>query len=379
MSKQNESVVKAPLLSHVCEALGKIAPLELAQSWDNVGLLAGDVRRPAARALLCVDLTSEVAAEAIAGHFDIVVAYHPPIFKPVTRLTAQGRGPEAAVFACVSSGIAVYSPHTALDAAEGGTNDTIAALCGIAETAPLEYVYDTAGEACKLVTFVPPEHLDAVADAMFAAGAGRIGDYSKCSYRLNGHGTFLGGEATHPAVGRAGAFERVDETRMEMVCPVKKVPAVVAALIAAHPYEEPAYDIYPVKTGPVRGIGRLGRLPKPISPVNLAKKLKRAVHADCVQIVGAGDREVSRAVIVVGAAGSLPFSAGLTNDDVIVTGEIRHHDALAILRSGCGAIALNHWTSERPVLKAVAERLMSMLPGLSAQLSESDREPFHTV
>ena len=368
-----------PRLRQACQALQSIAPLELAQSWDNVGLLAGDVAQPIAKVLMCIDLTPQVADEAIAKGIDLVVAYHPPIFKPVDRLTAQSEGSERTVFRCISHGIAVYSPHTALDAADGGTCDILASLCGVRDSEPLEYVHDVRETECKLVTFVPPANLEAVAEAMFAAGAGRIGDYRKCSYRLQGHGTFLGAEETSPAVGQAGRFERVEEVRLEMVCPSGRIAQVAAALTAAHPYEEPAYDIYPLKSSPVRGVGRHGPLRRPIRLANLARKLKRATGANGTQIVGDGDREVSQAVIVVGAAGALPFSIPLTDDHVIVTGEIRHHDALTVLRIGCSAIALGHWTSERPALQAVGARLVELVPGLGVQLSEADREPFEAV
>jgi len=356
--------------------LAGIAPFHLAQSWDNVGLLAGDLAAPVRRVLLCIDLTPEVTDEAIQGAYEAVVAYHPAIFKPVARLTAQSPGPESEVFRCTAHGIAVFSLHTALDAAEGGTNDVIAAHCGISQTEPLEYVYGGEGTDVKFVVFVPAEHLDAVSEAMFAAGAGRIGEYSRCSYRLEGTGTFFGSAATNPAVGRKGRLETVAETRLEMVCTLHDVPRVHAAMAAAHPYEEPAFDIYPLKGPPERGIGRVGRLPKPIALAALARKLKNALATPCVQIVGDARAQVQRAIILVGAAGSLPFQAQPADGDVIITGEIRHHDALAFLRRGAAAIALGHWTSERPVLRSVADRVMAALPGIVAQLSASDQEPF---
>ena len=379
LKRQKKTTSGKLTLRDVCGAFQTIAPLELAQSWDNVGLLAGDENRPIHKLLLCIDLTPPVAVEAIKGGYDLVLAYHPPIFKPISRLTAACAGPEAAVFRLISAGIAVYTMHTALDAADGGTNDVLAAMCGAAHTEPLEYV-DRPGETeLKFVTFVPPENLDAVADALAAAGAGRIGEYARCSYRLEGYGTFQGSDATNPAIGQAGVFERVNETRIEMVCPASRLPAVTAALRAAHPYEEPAFDIYPLKPPPIRGIGRIGTLQRPTTLAQLAKKLKRAAQANCVQIVGDGERNVARVICVVGAAGSLPFRTRLRPDDVIVTGEIRHHDALTILRKGCTAIAMNHWTSERPALKTIATRVTAILPKLVATVSNADCEPFRPV
>ena len=362
-----------------CIAMESIAPTGLAQSWDNVGLLVGDPAAPIRRIMACIDLTPAVVDEGIRKKADLILAYHPPIFKPVSTLRADSPDMNAVVFRSIQNGMAIYSTHTALDAAEGGTNDVIAALCGISETQPLEYVDEPGVHELKLVTFVPADRVDPIAEALFAAGAGRIGNYDKCSYRIPGQGTFFGGESTNPSVGRRGRLERVDEIRLETVIPATKLPAVVNALMTAHPYDEPAFDLYPLKPQPVRGIGRLGKLPRTLSLSSLAGKLKKAMGAGGVQIVGTPGRSVDRAIIVVGAAGSLPFRIPLRSRDVIITGEIRHHDALTIERRDCSAIALGHWTSERPVLAPLTQRIKAALPGINIHVSRSDREPFRVV
>ena len=361
-----------------CDALGKLAPLELAQSWDNVGLLAGDTTGKIKRIMLCIDLMPEVVDEAVAGRVQMIMAYHPPIFKPVSQLVTPAPAPEAAVHQCIAGGIAVYSVHTALDAADGGTNDCLAQLCGIKQTQPLEYA-DVGPTECKIVVFVPADETERVAEAMFAAGAGRIGDYQKCSFRIPGTGTFFGTESTSPSVGEAGRLEHVGEVRLEAVCPATCLPAVIEVMVREHSYEEPAYDVYPLQKRPVRGIGRVGRLPRPVTLASLARKLKRAAGAACVSVVGDPNRKLERAVIVVGAAGSLPFKIPLGQHDVIITGEIRHHDALAIRRRDCSAIALSHWSSERPALKPLAAKLRALLPGVTVTISERDHEPFRRV
>lgn len=369
----------ASTIHDFCRAMDDIAPLRLAQDWDNVGLLVGDHNAPLRAAMLCIDLTPPVVDEAIANQVDCVMAYHPPIFKPIPRITVPARGTEAAVFRCLQSGVAVYSTHTAMDAAEGGTNDVIASHCGITQNEPLEYVDDTTRDACKLVVFVPAAEADALADVMFAAGAGHIGDYSKCSYRLAGEGTFFGGEGTAPTIGQAGRFERAAETRLETIVPTSKLPQVLQAMTAAHSYEEPAYDVYPLKPKPVRGIGRVGSLPQPLPLRKLAAQLKDDLPAPAAQIVGEPNRDVSRAIIVVGAAGGLPFRIPLNPSDVIITGEIRHHDALTIRRHGATAIALNHWASERPAMKQLQQVLTKRLPNVRVALSEADADPLMPV
>ena len=363
-------------VADVCTALEKIAPTGLAQDWDNVGLLAGDLAATVRRILLCIDLTPEVVDEAIRVKVDFILAYHPTIYKPISRLRVPSTGTDEAVFRCIRHGIAIYAAHTALDAAEGGTNDVIASLCGIKETEPLEFVDEPGRNEAKLVVFVPSENVEKVADAMFATGAGHIGDYQQCSYRTGGQGTFFGGESTSPTIGERGRVEYVDEIRLETIVPQSALPAVVTAMIKAHPYEEPAFDIYPLQARPARGMGRCGRLPRPTTLGKLARKLKRATKAPCVQIVGPADRTVEQAIICVGAAGRHVFKIPLTPHHVIVTGEIRHHDALTIRRHDATAIALGHWSSEGPVLPVIAKRLTTALPKVDTTVSEGDEEPF---
>ncbi|HOW70551.1 MAG TPA: Nif3-like dinuclear metal center hexameric protein [Phycisphaerae bacterium] len=366
-------------VGHVADAMDHIAPPHLAQSWDNVGLLAGDPAAPCRSILLCIDLTPPVLQEAAAAKCGLVLAYHPPLFRPVSRLRADSAGADAVVHRAIAAGIAIYSPHTALDAAPGGTNDVMADLCGLSDVEPFEYT-TPAGTQSKVVTFVPARDVDHVAAAMSAAGAGRIGDYVMCSYRIPGEGTFYGTETTSPRVGRRGRLEKVPEVRIEMVAPNHRLPEVVDALLRSHPYEEPAYDIYPLAPAPSFGIGRVGQLPSRTTPATLARKLKKATGSRIGTIVGPSNAVVARAAVCVGSAGMLPFEKTRSADcDIIVTGEIRHHDALMILRMGKSAIALGHWESERPVLASLAERLTRMMPGLPVRTSRDCRPPFELI
>jgi dinuclear metal center YbgI/SA1388 family protein len=353
-----------------------IAPVKLAQKWDHVGLVCGDQGDRVRRVLLCIDLTQAVVDEAFARQCELVMAYHPPLFKPITALTRRTTGTESCVFQCIRKGVAVYSTHAALDAADGGTNDVLAGLAGVLKPAPLEYVDTPTRAEYKFVTFVPDEALPRVSEALFKAGAGLIGNYSNCSFRSHGQGTFLGGDATNPAVGRQGHLETVDEFRLECVVRDSELAYVVAALRSAHPYEEPAFDIYPLKPPPTDGMGRVGWLKK-TKLGKLAAHLKRVTEASCVQIVGEQDNLVSRAIIVAGSAGSMPFAIPPERGDVIITGEMRHHDSLTVLRRDTGAILLGHWASERPVLKPLASRLVSALPSIKVLISECDRDPLH--
>ncbi|MBX3396925.1 MAG: Nif3-like dinuclear metal center hexameric protein [Phycisphaerae bacterium] len=370
-------------VSRLCAAMESIAPLHAAADWDNVGLLIGDASWPVRRLLLTIDLMPSVLDEAVVGRCDAIVAYHPPIFRGVKSLRPERASQEGVAAAALSERIAVYSPHTALDAAPGGTNDTLAALAGISGAAPFTPARDPL-QRCKLVTFVPENDLERVAAALFEAGAGRIGDYSHCSFRLQGQGTFLGGPETNPAIGRRGCLERVAETRLEVLFDRRTTSVVIDALRRSHPYEEPAFDIYSLDAAPLAslGQGRMGEFARPTSVAALARSLARQIGVNGVSIVGSPGARVRRGFVCVGAAGSLPFEipgVSLGEGDVVITGEIRHHDALQYARSGTAAIALGHWASERPVLQPLASRLRGLLKGLSIIVSRRDLDPFRIL
>ncbi len=363
-------------IGHVVAVMERLAPSALAQSWDNVGLLIGSPAVSCRRVLLTIDLTTAVLNEAVSKKCQGIIAYHPPLFQPIKTVRVDHPGTESIVHQAIAAGLAVYSPHTALDAAPGGSNDVLAQMCGLIDVAPFEYVH-VGPRQFKMVTFVPVEQLEKLSAAMFAAGAGRIGDYEQCSYRLRGEGTFFGTESTAPRVGRRGRLETVPEIRLEMVVPEPTLAAVTRALRTHHPYEEPAFDIYPLTPPPTIGIGRVGRLPSGMTLGMLARQLQRGTQSKIITLVGEKATRLKKAAVCVGAAGRLPLEKPNSADcDVIVTGEIRHHDALTILRNGKTAIACGHWESERPVLKPLAARLSEALPGIEFLISRRDTGPF---
>lgn len=379
--KRNAPRTGSPTVQSLRDAMEKIAPTWSAAEWDNVGLLTGSLHWPLRRMLLTIDLTAPVLDEAVSSGCSAIVSYHPPVFRPLKRMQVDRATSEGLAAEALTHRVAIYSPHTALDAAPGGTNDAIAQLCGLADTRPFS-TSAPARRQCKLVTFIPSAQLENVADALFTAGAGRIGDYEKCSYRLAGEGTFFGSDTTNPAVGRRGKLERVREVRLEVVLPHDRLAQVTAALRSSHPYEEPAFDIYPLESAPsaTLGQGRIGRLKSPLKLLDLARSLSRKTGAANVVTIGSHAQRVSSALICVGAAGSLPFEisgrpCGL--GDVVITGEIRHHDALRYHRLGACAIALGHWASERPVLAPLAARLRAELPGVRVLVSRKDKDPFN--
>ena len=357
-------------LRSLIDALETIAPTRHAEAWDNVGLIAGDPSQPVTKALLTIDYTPEVAEEAVAGGFDAVVAYHPPIFNAIKRLTAG-----SFVFDAIRRGIAIYSPHTALDVAEGGTNDTLADAIGISDRSPLRLIEPKAHQY-KLVTFVPEKDLQRVADALFDAGAGRIGNYTRCSFQSPGTGTFYGEEGTNPRVGEAGKLERAAEVKVETVMPIARMQEVLAALRQAHPYEEPAFDLVQLAAPPEKlGQGRIGTLAQ-APRTAVIERLKRELELSQVLVAGPTDGAITRAACCAGACGDMLDDAIRQNAELYVTGEMRHHDAIKAANAGITVVCTLHSNSERAVLKRLARRLSDLVPQLALHISEADRDPF---
>ncbi len=359
-------------------ALGAFVPFELAPEWDNVGLLAGRPDWPARDALLAIDLTDAVAREALAGRCSAIVAYHPAIFKGTRRVTERATCSTTLLPDLLAARISIFSLHTALDLAEGGTNDVLLDALDCRERFPLDPIRRDA-EILKLVAFVPPGEAAALRAALSAAGAGVIGDYRECSFELRGRGSFLGGSETNPSRGQRGRLEFVDESRLEMIVPAARVAAVVRALYAAHSYEEPAFDLYPVaelaKRGRV-GMGRVGVLRRAMRGAAIVERIGRGVDLRLASVVG-NLRRAFRSVTA--AAGSFGIGALRDPDSLVLTGEMHHHEAIELASRGVAAVCLGHYASELPVLDRVLAELRRRVPGMSARLSRADRCPFAAV
>jgi len=348
-----------------------IAPTRHAESWDNVGLLVGDPQQEITGAMLAIDYTPEVACEAAGANCDAIVAYHPPIFDALKRITAG-----SLIFDAIRRGVAIYSPHTALDVAPGGTNDVLADILELRERTPLKLIEPKAAQY-KLVTFVPEGALEKVSRALFDAGAGQIGHYSSCSFQTKGSGTFFGESGTNPTVGQSGRLERVEEIRLETVVPIDRIDAIIRALRESHPYEEPAFDLNQLAATPTGlGMGRVGRLPSEVSAEMLVNRIKRELGVDRVLVAGDPGRIVRRAAVCAGACGKLLDDAIAQNVDFYLTGEMRHHDALKAVGAGITVVCALHSNSERIALKRLRDRLSQALPGLPIHLSQKDRDPF---
>ncbi|MBV9122182.1 MAG: Nif3-like dinuclear metal center hexameric protein [Planctomycetes bacterium] len=359
------------------DILEGFAPLHQAAEWDNVGLLLGDPAAEVRRVLTCLTVTPESAAEAVAEGAQLVVTHHPILFRPVQRLTtttAQGR----MLLSLARAGVAVYSPHTAFDNTVGGINDTLARRLGLLDLAPLRRRGEV--QSCKVVVFVPQADLGRVSDALFAAGAGHIGQYSQCSFRLAGTGTFFGSDATNPTVGQKGRREEVSEWRLEVICPQERVDSVVAAMRRAHSYEEPAYDVYPLRPAlSATGEGRVGRLPRPTPLGELARAVKAGLNAGLVQLVGDASRPVERLALACGAGGEFLMDAVRAGAEALLTGEARFHDYLTARAEGLALILPGHYASERCGVEELAVRLQEHFADVQVWASRQEQDPVQGV
>lgn len=365
-----------PTVADFAAHLDRFAPNSTAAEWDNVGLLVGDPRGHVERVLTCLTVTKDVVAEAVADRVDLIVSHHPVLFKATKRLVASG-GDGALLMPLLRSGIAVYSPHTAFDNCAGGVNDILCRRLGVTNQVPLRP--KDGPKACKLVVCVPDGDLAKVSDALFEAGAGRIGQYEQCSYRVAGKGTFFGTESTNPVVGQKGRREDVDEWRLEVVVPESRVSAAVGAMRKAHSYEEVAFDVYPLKPAGVGGEGRVGELANPVTLGELAATAKRELNAVSVQVVGDLSRTVRRVAVACGAAGDFLSDSVRSKADVFLTGEMRFHDALSARDAGVGVLLPGHYATERPAVEELAAKLAADWPSVAAWASRVERDPLGVV
>lgn len=365
-----------PTVADVSGFLARFAPPSLAADWDNVGLLLGQADAPADRTMTCLTVTPEVVAEAVDSGANLIVSHHPVMFRGAKKLTSHT--PEGRLLLpLLANGIAVYSPHTAFDNCDGGINDGLCRRLGLGNVKPLRP--KDGRRECKLVAFVPDADLAKVSDALFEAGAGKIGQYEQCSFRLSGTGTFFGTDSSNPAVGEKGRREDVAEWRLEVVVPEAKVDAAVAALRGAHSYEEPAYDVYPLRPTKSGGEGRIGTLSQPTTLGELARIANRELAAACVQVVGEFDKPVSRVAVACGAAGEFLSDAIAARADAFLTGEVRFHDGLTASAAGVGLILPGHHATERPGVEDLAARLAREFPSATVWPSRRERDPFAVV
>lgn len=318
----------------------QLAPKHVAMEDDKIGLQLGTLQKEITGVLTALDVNEEVVDEAIALGANLIIAHHAIIYRPLRNL--QSDTPMGKVYEkLIKHDIAVYVAHTNLDVTEGGMNDWMAEVLGIESSSSVEDIHTD--NMYKLVVFVPKDHHQRVLDAVLNAGAGAIGNYSHCSFNIEGYGTFVPGEGTDPFIGKQGQLEKAEEIRIETIVPQSIRSKVIQAMLKSHPYEEVAYDLYPMDLkGRTFGLGRVGKLNEPVTLKQFVQRVKEKLDVPFVRVVGDLDRQIKKAAVIGGSGGRYWKAAMFRGAEVLVTGDIDYHTAQDALMAGLTLIDPGH-------------------------------------
>jgi dinuclear metal center YbgI/SA1388 family protein len=339
--------------------LEQLAPRRLAQDWDNTGLQLGSFNGTVEKILVALDVDDLVVDEAVSLGAGLIIAHHPLIFRPLQSLRTdlpQGR----LLAKALAAGLTVYAMHTNLDAAAGGVNDVLAGLLGLRDTEVLKVTARESFE--KIVVFVPSGHEDNVRRAMAAAGAGWIGNYSHCTFQAPGTGTFLPHDGTNPFIGEQGKLEKVAELRLETIYPSRLRNRVVQAMLRAHPYEEAAYDIYQLQNeGRPFGLGRVGRLSSPVALTGFCQLVREKLAVSTLRVTGDPDLTLKKVAVCGGAGADLIRAAHYAGADVLVTGDLKYHEARDAASVNLAVIDAGHDATEKVIVPALCDYLRAKI------------------
>ncbi|SDD19808.1 dinuclear metal center protein, YbgI/SA1388 family [Terribacillus halophilus] len=350
-------------------------PQSIAYDWDNVGLQVGTLDGEVTGVMTTLDVTEAVVDEAIRSNTNLIIAHHPLLFAPPRKLdtdTPKGR----IIQKLLKHDVTVYAAHTNLDLIEGGVNDMLADALELNQ----KRVFLPEGKQTykKLIVFVPKTHEQEVKDALHAGGAGNIGNYEKVSFVSGGSGYFQPNADAQPFIGQAGEIEKVDEVRMEVLVPSENVNQAVTAMVKAHPYEEVAYDIYPVEqTGKVYGLGRIGKLPVPMTLQELAELVKERYDVQHVRFIGDASATVET-VAVLGGSGRDYINQALQQADVYITGDLTFHETQDAMEAGLNLIDPGHY-AEKIMKQKVADYLQAEFLEVPIFTSQVNTDPFRGI
>ena len=372
--------MKRAIVSDLLGIINKNFSFALAEEWDNVGLQVGDHAASVKRVMIALDPLPDVVELAIASNCQLLLTHHPLIFSPlrqVTSSTTTGR----LVLKAAAAGLAVAAMHTNYDIASGGLNDLLAKRLGLESVNPLKVTGHD--ELLKLVVFVPVTVLEPFRQSMFEY-AESVGNYRDCSFSVDGEGTFLPLHGARPATGRVGVLEKTSEARLELIVRRERLSSAIKGLIKAHPYEEPAFDCYPlINRGNDYGLGRIGTLATPVSLAEYSAFVKKQLGCSFLRTVGDLSRAVSRIALCSGSGGTLLRDAVRAGADLLVTGDLKYHEAREAEASGLAMIDAGHFATERIMVSAVQSLLQETASvagyNLEVVAAEIEQDPFIPV
>lgn len=338
----------------IIEKIAGWAPPSLAEKWDNVGLLLGNPQQTVKKVLTALDVTPENVAYAIEHEVDLIVAHHPLIFKPLANLQ-EGKTVTDLIAALQRHHIAVYAAHTNLDIAEGGVNDMLAEQLGLTAVKGLHRVQEQA--LYKIAVYVPKQDGDRVRQSLGDAGAGALGNYSHCSFTSAGTGRFLPGEGAQPHIGTLGELTRVEEEKVEVIVSRETLANALQAMLAVHPYEEPAYDIYPLSNqGKGYYLGRIGEWPEAVDTEVALQKISHALGMDTIRYSGHAEK-IKRIALCGGAGMEFWPTALAAGADLYITGDVKYHEAQDAQNAGLMVVDGHHFYTEQNIAKVLQERI----------------------
>lgn len=362
----------------VFKLMEKWAPKSLAYEWDPVGMQVGSYHKTVETILVTLDVTEAVVDEAINNNVDLIIAHHPLLFNPIKQLDLdlpQGR----IIQKLLQHDITVYASHTNLDIAQGGVNDLLGEALNIKKQKPLIQTF--AEPLYKIAVFIPKTHVQDVMDALSLSGAGHIGNYSHCTFQTAGQGTFKPLEGTNPYLGKVNDLTAVAEVKVETIVEHSKLQHAVKAMVHAHPYEEVAYDVYPLKNkGASYGLGRIGQLETSMSLERLCHNAKQAFNVPAVRVVGDLTKNVKKVAIIGGSGEKYIEDAYKAGADVLVTGDITFHAAQTAQEMGLSIIDPGHHI-EKIMIEATKTYLENKLRDETIDViaSKIDTEPFQFI
>lgn len=333
-------MMKTPNGHEIIQLFEAFSPKSLALDGDPIGLHIGKLNKPVKKVMVTLDVLEDVVDEAIENEVDLIIAHHPPIYRPLKHVhTDKPSG--RIVEKCIKHDIAVYAAHTNLDVAIGGVNDLLANALQLENTEVLIPTYEVPLK--KLVVFVPEEASDTVRDALGSVGAGFIGNYSHCTFMSPGEGAFMPHEGTNPYIGSEWQLEKVNEVRIETIFPATLQKKVLTAMLKAHPYEEVAYDIYPLENkGETMGLGKIGNLKEEMSLREFSESVKKALDVKGLRVVGNLNDRIKKVAVLGGDGNKYINTAKFKGADVYVTGDIYYHVAHDAMAMGLNIVDPGH-------------------------------------
>lgn len=360
-------------LKEILSFFNELVPFSLQESYDNSGIQIGSPDQEIKGALLCIDVTLTVLKEAVEQDLNLVISHHPLIFHPLKSLTGKNEM-ERVILQAIRQNIAVLSVHTNADIVAEGVNGKICDKLGLINRAVLAPAKD---RLLKLVFFVPKDHSETVRNAIFNAGAGVIGNYDQCSFNLSGQGTFRGGENADPFVGKKGELHVEDEMRVETILPVFLKNKILRALMEAHPYEEVAYDLYPLANDwPRAGMGLIAEFEEEMEEYDFLNALKTVFNAGCIRYTALLEKKVKKVAVCGGSGSSLLNRAISSGADAFVSADFKYHQFFEA--EGKILIAdIGHYESEQFTKELFYEAISKKFPKFAVRLSEVNTNPIN--